>query len=774
MATERRVSVVRFVSRTLWVVVLGAVLPAAASAQNVCNGLVNLNYVSGPMYAVAGDIYRVEVALGAGTITGGALNRLTADRWRFMLDCQNVPFVGCTNEGDIIRYVGDGTITDTGCLDAGGFGVTWTTNGVDGPLGPNEVVFTPSSPVVIPANTLPAAGCRVEFDIRVQTSPGVDASPLVVQEAAGYRLLGVPPFDANCDNGLSSTSGQTGEIRLCPQCADGECFDQACNQNTGLCEQTDEPASTPCGDVDGNVCTVAGCDGAGSCDQNHIFTPDSTPCPDTDGDQCTDAGCDGNGTCDQNHQVTTCPPPADLSCDFGQICNPANGLCEDNFVPGSTPCPDTDNNVCTVAGCDGLGACDQGHVSTPASTPCPDTDNSVCTVAGCDGNGTCNQGHVIVGDSTPCPDTDNDQCTTAGCEAGTCVQTHQVVSCDPADTECSNPDTCNPANGQCQPNDEPDSTPCGDTDGNECTTAGCENAVCVQTHVLDPDSTPCTDTDGNVCTTAGCENTVCVQTHVVNEGQPCLGNGVCNPFGDCIVTPPDEDHYKCYKARAPFNSRPVTLADQFTTSTATVRRVDRFCNPVNKNNEGIDDPTAHLSCYRIREAPLAQRVDVVMTNQFGEQHLSLRRPRNLCVPAEKDLVESELNIPHFKCYRATKTRGAPYYTQVSGVSLDDQFEERFTTLIRPVLVCTPVDKNGEDPGAPQAPGHLTCFKVKDDPGQPRFVPQTVDYSDQFVAQDLMTSQRTDCGRSRLLCVPSTKRIASPSGAFVELAPGLLD
>src|SRR5439155_39203 len=32
----------------------------------------------------------------------------------------------------------------------------------------------------------------------------------------------------------------------------------------------------------------------------------STPCPDSDGNTCTTAGCDGNGVCDQNHVVLCC------------------------------------------------------------------------------------------------------------------------------------------------------------------------------------------------------------------------------------------------------------------------------------------------------------------------------------------------------------------------------------------------------------------------------------------------------------------------------------
>ncbi|TMA85863.1 MAG: hypothetical protein E6J77_11565 [Deltaproteobacteria bacterium] len=82
------------------------------------------------------------------------------------------------------------------------------------------------------------------------------------------------------------------------------------------------------------------CDGTGVCAESSsaaqanptgCAVPDSTPCADTDGSSCTTAGCDGQGTCDQNHVVKCCslsvektacvapaPPPA-AGCTGGAI-----------------------------------------------------------------------------------------------------------------------------------------------------------------------------------------------------------------------------------------------------------------------------------------------------------------------------------------------------------------------------------------------------------------------------------------------------------------------
>src|SRR5207249_7625681 len=77
------------------------------------------------------------------------------------------------------------------------------------------------------------------------------------------------------------------------------------------------------------------------------------------------------------------------------------------------------------------------------------------------------------------------------------------------------------------------STPGTDTDGNTCTTAGCEISatnpelgVCVQTHMFASNSTPCADTDGNACTTAGCNGQgTCDQNH---SSKVCPAADQCN------------------------------------------------------------------------------------------------------------------------------------------------------------------------------------------------------------------------------------------------------
>src|SRR5262249_51083306 len=97
-------------------------------------------------------------------------------------------------------------------------------------------------------------------------------------------------------------------------------------------------------------------------------------------------------------------------------------------------------------------------------SPAPPTStNTDCTASACNqATGQCVP--TTKPDSTACGDTDGNLCTTAGCEMGQCVQTHIQTPCPPDTNDCTD-DLCNPATGLCQHPPKPDSTTCGDTDG---------------------------------------------------------------------------------------------------------------------------------------------------------------------------------------------------------------------------------------------------------------------------------------------------------------------
>src|SRR5437867_1927521 len=306
-----------------------------------------------------GDQLRISLAVGTSTITGptGAPDNMTVHKIRFDLDCvQNSGGNGtntlCMDQGDVVEYMGDATIS-TDCP-----GVTWTSSQPLGGMGANEVVFTPSAAIVIPQSCAPSqqspppacGGCKLEFGLRVvhQEPAGSDATPQIVEEAAGY-IQG--QGDAVCNEGLTgslqSGSTQTANMPICPSCTIDQCNLGCDEQVTGMCQA--QTASTPCADTDGNACTTAGCElseipgvtpsqaSIGVCVQTHLFASNSTPCADTDGNACTTAGCDGAGTCDQNHSVQVCTTD---QCNTG--CDTTTGQC--TAQQASTPRAETDGN----------------------------------------------------------------------------------------------------------------------------------------------------------------------------------------------------------------------------------------------------------------------------------------------------------------------------------------------------------------------------------------------------------------------------------------------
>jgi hypothetical protein len=119
------------------------------------------------------------------------------------------------------------------------------------------------------------------------------------------------------------------------------------------------------------------------------------------------------------------------------------------------------------------------------------------------------------------------------------------------------------------------------------------------------------------------------------------------PLGEVPGSPPTGlDHFKCYKSRqvgTKFDPRQVVLGDQFTTERVNVVRPEGFCTPVDKDGSGINDPSAHLACYKIRdvrgdEFPKFERRRVEVGDQFGTHTLLLKKTRRLCLPSSKTVL----------------------------------------------------------------------------------------------------------------------------------------
>ena len=261
------------------------------------------------------------------------------------------------------------------------------------------------------------------------------------------------------------------------------------------------------------------------------------------------------------------------------------------------------------------------------------------------------------------------------------------------------------------------------------------------------------------------------------------------------------DHFKCYdvdeeESTALDPAPVVNLIDQFGVEPEVlVGDPEFFCNPVDKDGEGILNAEAHLTCYDIGDDDDDQVRTVLVTNQFGDQTLTVTGPEILCVPPEvevelecpivppgftgatppgvcktciRDITDCEIicatapptaslyacaliaagfegsdNLDHYKCYEAEGDSVDVI------VDLQDQFGVEPEVLVgEPELFCNPVDKNGE--GIFHAEAHLTCYDIGDDEEE-----RDVLVTNQFGEQTLEVED------PELLCVPSEKIAVEP-------------
>src|SRR5205085_6721666 len=119
----------------------------------------------------------------------------------------------------------------------------------------------------------------VSYQVRSQDIVGgkVTASSTYGAGASGTPIEHTGP---GTDDTMGQPTGSTAfplTVQPCPVSTD--CIMNMCDAaatdgtRTGLCTTMNKPDSTICTDTDGNLCTTAGCDGQGNCDQNHVVKP---------------------------------------------------------------------------------------------------------------------------------------------------------------------------------------------------------------------------------------------------------------------------------------------------------------------------------------------------------------------------------------------------------------------------------------------------------------------------------------------------------------------
>jgi hypothetical protein len=104
------------------------------------------------------------------------------------------------------------------------------------------------------------------------------------------------------------------------------------------------------------------------------------------------------------------------------------------------------------------------------------------------------------------------------------------------------------------------------------------------------------------------------------------------------------NHYKCYKARVTPGTLAVPPGVQVSVANAfdvaqpfVVKKPRHLCVPVDSDGEGIEDPDAHLVCFKI-SSPLGtahhvQQTGLQARDQFGPLVLGTLKQAELCIPS---------------------------------------------------------------------------------------------------------------------------------------------
>jgi hypothetical protein len=229
------------------------------------------------------------------------------------------------------------------------------------------------------------------------------------------------------------------------------------------------------------------------------------------------------------------------------------------------------------------------------------------------------------------------------------------------------------------------------------------------------------------------------------------------------------DHFKCYALSEDEDDDDeeagprVMLRDQFGSGEALVGAAVELCNPVSKDGGTINQGNAHLVKYEakpVRRTFSKRRVEV--TNQFGTQVLTVRKPAILAVPSSKSTSgppgDPPTMLDHFQCYRFVEDDDDDDDDDDGGaftprtVLLKDQFKEERVRVRGPAALCNPVEKTHAGQVSPigSPDEHLVCYAIR----AARFA-GNVNVRNQF--GDATAHVRSPVS----LCVPSQKRELPP-------------
>jgi hypothetical protein len=530
-----------------------------------------------------------------------------------------------------------------------------------------------------------------------------------------------------CDQGAANGTSTSCCTASCQFRAAG----QQCRGSAGVCD----PAE---------VCTGS----IGTCPANAVSTS-GTPCT-TDGNPCTLDQCDGfNVTCQHpaGNPGAVCRNVAG-ECDVAETCDGVTQFCPfDQAKPANTPCTD-EGNPCTADQCDGTSiTC--GHLPGNFGATCR-TSAGVCDVAEtCDGvNSSC---PADLKSTAPCrPATDvcdapescdgvGDACPADGFTTGNL--------CRPPADVCDAPESCNGSGPACPIDGLALPTQICRPVAGSCDVAElCTGlAITCPADLSLPDSTPCSD--GSSCTLGDvCQAGVCTGTPDLDG---CLDDFNCykakttpgTPKFAQIASVSLSDDFETATASVLKPKNLCTPADKNAEGTVdTATHLERYL-------------IRQIAPLHVKQTNLlvTNQLGSLRLDTIKPSYLMVPTAKSVSGPTPPAPDSNTINVDHYKCYKVRVTAGTPKFVKNTAVSVADQFTSPAKTLLlkKPKNLCLPVDKNGE--GIKNPTGHLLCYIVKPAIGAPAHVSQPQLFVNNQLGPELLKTIKEG-----EFCIPSTR------------------
>ncbi|MEO6027798.1 MAG: hypothetical protein ABIR79_13110 [Candidatus Binatia bacterium] len=216
---------------------------------------------------------------------------------------------------------------------------------------------------------------------------------------------------------------------------------------------------------------------------------------------------------------------------------------------------------------------------------------------------------------------------------------------------------------------------------------------------------------------------------VLQRGAPFLPTPAMIVSDAGAQSPPPLDHFQCYQSKtasgtAKFIPLPfVVTADQFGEWRFEVRKPAELCAPANVEGSDAGAPghAEHLESYQIKRVPgtgkFPKTLNQTVVDAFGNITVDLLKPERLLVPTAKNLSTppTALGSPvtdHFTCYKARTSPGTPKFIPHLASVVSDQFGALSVNIVKLKKVCVATNKSNEEPGAETHNEHLVCYQAK--------------------------------------------------------------